>query len=57
MNDPFWDTPPFCETSDMTISGKKKGVAFDRYRFGGEMGFDVVDQDFKAVAQTIFEYQ
>lgn len=21
------------------------GVAFDRYRFGGEMGFDVVDQD------------
>ena len=22
------------------------GVAFDRYRFGGEMGFDVVDQDF-----------
>lgn len=24
---------------------KISGVAFDRYRFGGEMGFDVVDQD------------
>lgn len=24
-------------------------VAFDRYRFGGEMGFDVVDQDFDPI--------
>ena len=31
------------------------GVAFDRYRFGGEMGFDVVDQDFPCTDPTTTE--